>query len=86
MSDQRQWWIIYITDYGDFSFYGTEKEADETRIHKADWEGGLGSMRPADTTGAEDGEKIAASIKQFRWEHENGVELEANELEAIREA
>jgi hypothetical protein len=86
MSNQRQWWIIDVTDYGDFSFYGTEEEAEDTRFHKAEWEGGKGTMRPANRTYQRDRKLIASSIKHFRWEHQNEVVLEANELEAIREA
>ena len=86
MSDQRQWWIIDVVGYGDFSFYGTEVEAEDARAHKAEWEGGIGKKRPADRATERDRQLMASSIKQFQWEHENGVELEANELEAIREA
>lgn len=85
MSNQRQWWIIDVVGYGDFSFYGTEEEAEDTRGHKAEWEGGIGKKRPADRVAERDRKLIASSLKHFRWEHRNEVVLEANELEAIRE-
>jgi hypothetical protein len=83
---RRKWWIIEVTGYGDFSFFGTEAEAEDTRIHKAEWEGGEGMKRRADRDNGRDRKLIAASLKHFRWEHRNEVKLEANELEAIREA
>ena len=38
---KRKWWLISISGYGDFGFYGTETEAEEMRAHKANWEGGI---------------------------------------------
>lgn len=37
MSDS--FWKISASGYGDFCFFGTEKEAEEMRLHKARWEG-----------------------------------------------
>ena len=35
----RHWWIIKVGGgYGEFNFFGTEKEAEEMRCHKAQWE------------------------------------------------
>lgn len=35
-------WKIRVQGYGTFDFTGTEAEAEEMRIHKARWEGGVG--------------------------------------------
>lgn len=35
-------WKIRIAGYGTFDFIGTEKEAEEMRVHKARWEGAMG--------------------------------------------
>lgn len=40
-------WIISVTGYGSFFFEGSLKEAEEMREHKANWEGGRGTKRPA---------------------------------------
>jgi len=86
MSETRQWWIIDIDGYGEFSFYGTEDEAEERGAAKAEWEGGAARMRLADRTVAVDRKKIAASLRQFRWRLRNEVELLHNERDAIRQA
>jgi len=78
----RAWWVINIIGYGRFGFFGTEQEADEMRIHKAAWEEGEGTMRPATTN---DQSLIAQEISNLRWRLDNGYELEANELEAMKE-
>lgn len=44
----RQWWVISIGGYGEFGYYGTDKEAEEMRAHKAQWERGVGKKRTAD--------------------------------------
>lgn len=36
----KAWWTITVGGgYGSFPFRGTEKEAEEMRRHKANWEG-----------------------------------------------
>ena len=35
-------WRISIAGYGVFMFLGNEKQAEETRAHKSNWEGGVG--------------------------------------------
>jgi hypothetical protein len=85
-ANTRQWWIIDVDGYGEFSFFGNEEEAEERRAAKAEWEGGVGCKRPADRSAAEDRKKIAASLKQFRWRLKNDVELLRNERDAIRQA
>lgn len=35
-------WKIRIQGYGTFDFHGTEKEAEDMRAHKANWERGSG--------------------------------------------
>jgi len=41
-------WVISVSGYGDFFFEGTEDEAEAMRIHKVEWEGGIGRKRKAD--------------------------------------
>lgn len=36
----RTLWKIRVAGYGTFDFEGTEAEAEEMRIHKANWEQG----------------------------------------------
>jgi len=86
MSETRQWWIIEVVGYGDFSFFGAEEEAEERRAAKAEWEGGIGRKRLASRANAEDRRMMAASLKQFRWRLKNDVELLRNERDAIRQA
>lgn len=41
-------WVIYIGNgYGHFLYSGTAAEAEEMRAHKANWERGIGLLRPA---------------------------------------
>jgi len=37
-----------VAGYGGFAFYGTEDEAEDMRVHKARWEGGVGRKRKAE--------------------------------------
>ena len=42
----RYWWIISVGGgYGEFNFFGTEKEAEEMRCHKARWEHAVARKR-----------------------------------------
>jgi len=45
MSAGESFWKISVNGYGDFAFFGTEKEAEEMRIHKARWEQGVAHKR-----------------------------------------
>lgn len=40
-------WVILVAGYGGFLFEGTEIEAEEMRVHKAQWEHGIAKKRPA---------------------------------------
>lgn len=39
---QTDWWKISVSGYGDFSFLGTEEQAEEVRRNKSRWEQGVG--------------------------------------------
>lgn len=41
------WVILVAGGYGAFLFQGTESEAEEMRVHKANWEGAIAHKRPA---------------------------------------
>lgn len=76
---KRYWWLISIAGYGDFAFYGTEREAENMRRHKAYWEGGTGRK-----------EQIAATHREARAERKSikirkglGCCLDEREYEAI---
>ena len=47
-SDKRVWWVIKITGYGTFAYYGTKEDAEDKRRAKAEWEGGVGRIEQAD--------------------------------------
>lgn len=40
-------WVIHVAGYGTFMFEGTHAQAEEMRAHKANWERGIGKLRPA---------------------------------------
>lgn len=44
---KRHWWIIAVSGYGEFAFFGTAQVAEQMRAHKANWEGGVGTKRLA---------------------------------------
>jgi hypothetical protein len=50
LPEKGRWWLITIGGYGKFGFFGTEKEAEEMRAHKAEWEGGVGRKSPIEPT------------------------------------
>lgn len=54
----REWWIIAISGYGKFGFYGSEGEAEEMRAHKAEWEGSVGTKERATIESSEVQEQI----------------------------
>ena len=44
----KDWWIITVGGgYGSFAFKGSERAAEEMRVHKARWEGAVANKRPA---------------------------------------
>lgn len=45
---KEQTWVITVGGYGSFFFKGDEKEAEDMRKHKANWEQGVGRKRKAD--------------------------------------
>ena len=45
---KRQNWVIAVANYGSFLFFGTEKEADDRRAAKAEWEHAAARMREAE--------------------------------------
>ena len=53
-------WVIYVSGYGEFFFVGTEKEAEEMRVHKCRWEQGIGRKFKVTPTVA-----IAGAMKLF---------------------
>jgi hypothetical protein len=38
MDEDRRWWVIKVSGYGAFAYYGTENEAEDMRVHKSRWE------------------------------------------------
>lgn len=45
---EKDTWVIRVAGYGAFLFAGTEQEAEQMRMHKANWEQGIGHKRLAD--------------------------------------
>ncbi len=48
-------WVISVATYGSFFFEGNEESAEDMRIHKSRWEGGIGRKRLADPKEIETG-------------------------------
>lgn len=67
-AEQRCWWVIRVTGYGRFGFYGTDSEAEEMLAHKAAWEGGAASKRRAD----ESDPAVLEQISRVRMEIARG--------------
>ena len=74
---KRLWWRINITGYGPYEFYGTKEEATYSKDAKAEWEGGIGSMRKAKPAEIKDG------IAMLEWKKNRGYGMETRELEAL---
>ena len=47
MSKKQKWIITVGGGYGSFEFAGTEKEAEEMRAHKANWEQAVATKKLA---------------------------------------
>lgn len=76
---KRSWWLIHITGYGPFEYYGTDLEADDALRAKAEWEGGSGRKRPATPDEAQEGRDF------IEWQMSKGYGLSDRELEALKE-
>ena len=64
--DDSTVWMIRVAGYGTFEFTGTQAEAEEMKVHKANWEGGSGMMWRKDLARESDriGSEIAALFEQ----------------------
>lgn len=81
MSTDRSWWLINVAGYGKFAFFGTHDEAEERLIAKRDWEGSpWANMRPVIASARSE---VQYEIRRLKQHHEQGIQLEPNELEAI---
>lgn len=76
---KRKWWLISVSGYGKFGFFGTEAEAEEMRAHKAIWE--RGASRKTAIPAIHHAAKEA--IQLTKWELERGYELGERELASI---
>ena len=47
---KQEVWVIHIAGYGDFLFVGTWAEAEVKRVHKSNYEQGVGRKRLATLT------------------------------------
>jgi hypothetical protein len=64
MKPKPYWdWVILVSRYGAFMFYGTEADAEEMRRHKARWEGGISIKRRATN------QEIATGKCSSCWNH-----------------
>jgi 23S rRNA A2030 N6-methylase RlmJ len=85
MSSVRAWFIIRVTGYGAFAYYGTKEDAEDKRAAKAEWEGGVGRIEQADPTNTMHREMVAQEQKQrveFRAKGYPGYEEDFPELVA----
>lgn len=82
-SDSRVWWSINVTGYGRFEYFGNRDEAEEMREHKADWEGGRGTIRKAKPEEiAKARTSVAEMVKRgYGWDR-----TDPREIESIRDA
>lgn len=76
-SDPRVWWLISVTNYGRFEYFGTEAEADQMRKDKAEWEGGRGSKRLATA------DESARGLDWLKFQQGMGYRLDEREMEAL---
>jgi len=68
-----KWWI-QVSGYGSFEFEGSESEAEEMRVHKARWEGGIARKWKIES----DGKIVIPEGKPgpHAWDVHHGVQLE----------
>ena len=76
---KRKWWLISISGYGSLGFYGTAAEAEEMRVHKSNWERGVGRKFVITATHTKAKEAQERAKLQLR----NGCTLDERELESI---
>ena len=81
--DERTWWMIKVTGYGEFEHFGTAAEAEQMRVHKAEWEGGRGTKRKA---GAVEIAVARADIKSMVKRGCGWDRTSEREIESIRDA
>jgi len=78
-------WLISVAGYGEWIYIGTEKEAEEMRAHKANWEGGVGKKRSLSTQYSDSAEKIFAEPWKERAERSGRIAQElVDELDKIK--
>lgn len=75
---KRDWWLINITGYGPFEYYGTKEEAEQAKNDKAEWEGGRGTKRRANADEIEEG------LNYLLWMYKAGYGLNDRELEPLK--
>ena len=75
----RKWWLISVSGYGEFAYFGTENEAEEMRSHKSSWEGGIAHKKQI----SQDHPMVTNERDFMKWQNKNGYPLEERELEAI---
>jgi|GEM_PF-6307163 len=78
---ERKWWLISIGGYGEFGFFGTEIEAEEIRVNKANWEGGIGLKRLI----SKNDPYAKKEREHTRWEKKNDYLMNERQLESIEE-
>lgn len=42
VTKDKRWWLISVSGYGSWAFWGTKVEAQDRARDKAEWEGGRG--------------------------------------------
>lgn len=76
---QKEKWQIFVAGYGQFSFEGTEVEAEDMRAHKARWERGIGRKW------RDDGSDLAKMEQQVASAFANGEGVPQSMLAKIRQ-
>lgn len=61
----KEYWYIYVANWGDGLFYGTEEEAEEVRVHKARWEQSIARKRRATPEEVEQNNKPLFEISKI---------------------
>ena len=69
MKQQAKHWVILVSGYGCFLFAGTRAKAEEMRAHKANWEGGIGVLRPATMSEANGTSELSDCWNHPLFEH-----------------
>lgn len=79
MNSNRSWWLIRVSGYGDFAFWGTKEEAEEVCFHKSQWEGGVGTVSSKCSM-----EDSRAELNHLKWQLNNDYPLDKRELECLK--